>query len=610
METIKIGELLTIMKRSWKIIVGVVIPIILLPLAVSAHSRECIGYFSFWETKGLMQMHDIEMRCAYVLCVMASYWVLEPIPIPATALLPIALLPLLGVLSTEQASTPYMKSANSLFFGGLLMAIAIEGSNLHKRVAFGVLLLVGSILNIIRCRIMFGLMVTTMFLSMWISNTATTAMMVPVVDAMVKELNSNNKSGSRRNTEENIMMSSRQQIVEDTTIDEKTEESLNQDYGVLRKALLLSVAYSANIGGTGTITGTGTNIYSKYGGKDIITFAKWILYAFPGALICVLLAWGFLYLIYIRKRFLALRLHMYKFIVQNSEIRLSYLNIFANKAEDSVKHVLKERYKQLGPLTFHELVVALLFLILVLLWFFRAPGFIPGWDSLIVVKVITANIDLSVIVSDGTPAMLIGVIMFIIPTNWEQFRTNSKDKVKTVLDWQMVHKRMPWGVFLLLGGGFSLAEATEKSKLSEWVSQQLSSLPIAHTAILVILLTIIAAFITEIASNVATASVILPIVNKTAIDMNVNPLLFLMPVTIAVSFAFMFPVATPPNAIVFEHLGMKPVEMMKPGIVMNIVCITVALIMIYSWGLVVFDLLQFPEWAQNSLNSTSLSSNH
>ncbi|CAG2121936.1 unnamed protein product, partial [Medioppia subpectinata] len=165
-------------------------------------------------------------------------------------------------------------------------------------------------------------------------------------------------------------------------------------------------------------------------------------------------------------------------------------------------------------------------------------------------------------IKDATPAILIGISFFIIPSNLKQFYSETENKkMETLLDWKTVQTKMPWGVILLLGGGFAMAEGIEKSGLSDWFSEELSTFENISPRIAMIALTVVAALVTEVASNVACATVILPVVNTMAIKMGVHPLLLMMPVTIGVSFAFMFPVATPPNAIVFESLGLKTIEM-------------------------------------------------
>ncbi|CAG2172045.1 unnamed protein product, partial [Oppiella nova] len=264
--------------------------------------------------------------------------------------------------------------------------------------------------------------------------------------------------------------------------------------------------------------------------KDL-TFAKWFAYAAPGMLLCTLAAWIFLYVVFIR---------------QNNKV--------LDDSKDKVRSLIQTKYRELGSFTFKEAAVTVLFVLLVLLWFFRQPEIITGWADAIDGSKGT--------IKDATPAILISVLFFIIPANLSQFyEERESKKFETLLDWKTVHQKMPWGVILLLGGGFAMAEGIDKSGLSAWFGEQLSSFSTISPRGAMVALTVIAAVITEVMSNVACATVILPVVNTLALNMGVNPLLLMMPVTIGISFAFMFPVATPPNAIVFEALGIKTFEM-------------------------------------------------
>ncbi|XP_054156182.1 Na(+)/citrate cotransporter-like [Oppia nitens] len=493
---------------------------------------------------------------------MASYWMVEPISIYMTALIPVALYPLLDIISTNAVCSPYMKGTNMMFIGGLLMAIAIENCNLHKRIALKVLLMIGTSIT----RIMLGIMLVTMFLSMWISNTATTAMMVPIVEAMLNELEESPKVDSP-NSQQSI------NIVKKKQSSNNNNNNINKS-DIIRKALLLSISYSANIGGTGTLTGTGTNLVlqgiyeDRYPKSSDLTFLRWFIYAAPGMLICVLVAWIFLYL---------------SFIWRNKDQ--------LDESKDKIRSLIEHKYSDLGSITFQETAVIIHFVILVMLWFFRQPEVFTGWSDLI-----SSNGT----IKDATPAILIAVSMFIVPANLKQFYTEDSrqhKKIQSLLDWRTVQQKMPWGVIILLGGGFAMAEGIEKSGLSEWLGQQLSHFDHVSPRVAMIFLTVIGAMVTEVASNVSCATVLLPVVNTLAIKLAVHPLLLMMPVTIGISFAFMFPVATPPNAIVFESMGPKAstFDMIKPGIVMNLLCIGIELALINSWGQFVFDLNQLPE---------------
>ncbi|XP_046916333.1 Na(+)/citrate cotransporter isoform X2 [Dermatophagoides farinae] len=531
-----------ILRQSWRVIFGLIVPIILSPLLYDLNNKLNMG--------------------AYVLALMVLYWMFEPINLYITALIPVALFPLLEIATTEEISQNYMKAANMMFFAGLMMGISLEHCNLHHRISLKVIIWFGSSIPLLLA----GVMIATMFLSMWINNTATTAMMIPIVDDILHELALMNKDDiEQRTTEDAEQLSNKKDGDEDKKLDTSSKRLKN-----LRKAFLLSIAYSANIGGTATLIGTGTNLvfqdvfYNDY--KIDISFASWFFYAFPSAFLTIIAAWLLLYLLYAR----------------------SSKNITdTQQASQCIRQSARMKYSDLGPMTFHEYGVLTFFIILVALWFSRKPEIITGWAELISSN--PHNI------KDATPAILITVLLFLIPANFHQFYAsngNASSKIQRLLCWNVVKTKMSWGVIILLGGGFALAYGTEKSGLSSWFSDQLRQVRLDPIVTMVVL-AILSGFITEMASNVATANVILPV----AIQMNINPLRFLIPVTICISFAFMFPVSTPPNAIVFEYLKMNISDMIKPGILMNVMAITIQLISINTLGVWIFDLKHFPEWA-------------
>lgn len=566
---------LSVFGRSWRTVLGFVAPIALLPF--------------------LLDYQDKASLCAYVLILMVIYWMFEPINLYVTALIPVALFPLLGIATTDEVCINYMKGTNMMFFGGLIMGIALEHSNLHRRVALKVIIFFGSSVK----NLMAGIMLVTMFLSMWINNTATTAMMIPIVDSILVEIYDAKDESSNGDIGLSVLPSSEDEqesrakighrnghingkaVVVAVTETEATEMSLTSqkhNLKILRKALLLSIAYSANIGGTATLTGTGTNLVlqevfmSKFPKSHDLTFTSWFIYAFPAALVTIFAAWALLYVFFVR------------------------VHKESPETGARIKSSARQKYEELGPFTFHEVGVLIHFVLLVLLWFFRQPGLYPGWADMLT--------DNKVQIKDATPAILIAISMFLIPANFRQYVSAERPKeIKRLLNWRVLQDNMSWGVVFLLGGGFALAFGTERSGLTSLFSNELKKVdmqPVLATFVLVF----IGATVTEMASNVATANVILPVICQLAVHMQVNPLMFVVPVTIGISFAFMFPVSTPPNAIVFEYLKMSVIEMVKPGICMNLIAIAIQLAFINSLGRLVFDLSEFPDWARDD-NSTS-----
>lgn len=557
----------------WKTLIFVLAPLFLSPMVFAVQSREA--------------------RCGYVVLLMILYWMTEALPLAVTSLLPVALFPLLGVMDTEKVSITYLKEANMMFFGGLVIAIAVEHCNLHKRIALRVMMICGTTPK----WLMFGFMMTSMFMSMWINNTAATAMMLPIIEAVLDELF---RSDITQVMEEgkggivNPLLEMKSEGTPDRGMTPEREEAKNllsggtpvltaadaQEQRLLRKLLLLSLAYSSNIGGTGTLTGTAPNLVLKgivdqlYGSQTGLNFASWMVFAVPTMLLCCLAAWGVLQLLY----------YWYRPKTRSDD------------RSQVIRQLIGTKYAELGPMTFHESAVLSLFVVLVILWLFREPQFIPGW----------ADLFTNVKIKDATAAIAIVVLLFVIPANIQlpgfgnRRSTGSctrPDYSKTLLDWKVLQERMPWGILLLLGGGFAVAEGSKVSGLSKWVGMQLESFQVMPPAAIVFVICMLAAALTEVASNTATATILLPILANMSQGVHVHPLYLMFPATVTCSFAFMLPIATPPNAIVFSTGSMDTKEMYFPGFLMKLVTLAITMLMINTVGLYVFDLNTFPEWA-------------
>ncbi|XP_029547132.1 solute carrier family 13 member 5 isoform X2 [Salmo trutta] len=498
-----------------------------------------------------------EAKCAYVIALMAVYWCTEVLPLAVTALLPAVLFPLFGIMESKQVCMQYLKDTNMLFVGGLMVAVAVESWNLHKRIALRVLLVVG----VRPALLMLGFMGVTAFLSMWISNTATTAMMVPIVQAVLEQLNSPQNGEnplpipqSQENgmtPEEKLENSSNPQdklIIQDNHIPLKklaTEDKLDspdkpghQDNSLtdgkpvvvsmvlkegtaaeeqvgeeeeekermkMCKGLTLCVCYAASIGGTATLTGTGPNLvltgqmsqlFPQNG--DVVNFASWFAFAFPTMLLMLTLAWLWLQLAFI-----------------GFDLKRTWgCGAVQSAKEHAAYDLIREEHRRLGPVSYGELSVLGLFILLVVLWFTRSPGFINGWAT----HIFNTKAEF---VTDATVAVLIAVLLFVLPSEPPRYlcfwRTQSFDTepprgpTPALLTWQVTQRKMPWSIVLLLGGGFALAKGSEVSGLSRWLGDQmipLCSIPPWAIAVILCLLT---AIFTECASNVATATLFLPI---------------------------------------------------------------------------------------------------
>ncbi|NXM68420.1 S13A2 protein, partial [Serilophus lunatus] len=549
-----------------------------------------------------------EAECGYVIIVMALFWCTEALPLAVTALLPVLLFPLMNIMDSTTVCQEYLKDTNMLFIGGLLMAIAIENWNVHKRVALCVLRLTG-----VRPALLFmGFMIVTAFLSMWISNTATTAMMVPIAQAVLDQLHkseleasaaeqaSENDNKAFELQEESPTPVDSKEIKEEggshvLTVEEdrKTSEDLEMSHKKLNKGMSLAICYSASIGGIATLTGTTPNLvlqgqvnelFPHNGG--VINFASWFSFAFPTMIVLLLLAWIWLQILYLGFNF-----------KKNFGCAASPS---AKAKEEKAYAVIKEESRKMGRMKFPEIAVLVLFALLVVLWFTREPGFMPGWATVLF------NKNGESYVTDATVAIFFSILLFIIPSgfsNSSREQTGGRSKFRApppLLDWKVVHQKMPWNIVFLLGGGFALAKGSEKSGLSSWLGSQLTPLQeIPHPAIAFVLCLLVATF-TECTSNVATTTLFLPILASMAEAICLNPLYVMLPCTLSASLAFMLPVATPPNAIVFSYGQLKVIDMAKAGLVLNILGVLTITLAINTWASSLFQLQTLPSWANRT----------
>ncbi|KAK9520802.1 hypothetical protein VZT92_020662 [Zoarces viviparus] len=550
---------------------------------------------------------------------MALYWCTECIPLAVTALLPVILFPMMGIMESNEVCIQYLKDSNMLFIGGLLVAIAVEHWNLHRRMALQVLLIVGVKPSLL----MIGFMGTTAFLSMWISNTASTAMMVPIANAVLQQLcdteahaeerdhnrsaamdGQDNQALEMEDTKESQELRQRaidmdnddhKYMKENDIISKVCDRSLDaelrrlkreQKYLNLTKGMSLSVCYAASIGGTATLTGTTPNVIMK-GQIDelfpdnggIINFASWFGFSFPNMVLMLVLAWLWL-----------------QFMFLGFNFKKSFGCGTKKESDREAFQVIKDEYNKLGRMSFAEGCVLTIFTLLVLLWFTREPGFIPGWATVLFNKDKTY-------VTDGTVAILMSTLFFCIPSKLPRCcGGRSEDGAPAeapppLLSWNVVHEKMPWNILLLLGGGFALAHGSEKSGLSLWLGESLVPLQSIPPFAISILLCLLVAMFTECSSNTATTTLFLPILASMATAIKIHPLYVMFPCTISASLAFMLPVATPPNAIAFSYGNLKVIDMAKAGFVLNILGVITINIAINTWGVPMFQLNTFPSWA-------------
>uniref|UniRef100_A0A4W4GV15 Solute carrier family 13 member 2 n=1 Tax=Electrophorus electricus TaxID=8005 RepID=A0A4W4GV15_ELEEL len=546
-----------------------------------------------------------EAKCGFVIIVMALYWCTECMPLSVTALLPVILFPMLGIMESGEVCVQYLNDSNMLFIGGLLVAIAVEYWNLHKRIAMAVLMVVG----VRPALLMMGFMSVTAFLSMWISNTASTAMMLPIAQAVLEQLTSTEAEQDEREVRKgqdnkafemvdviNTKLPLENIIKNNSTINRK--KAREQKYLLLNKGMSLSVCYSASIGGTATLTGTTPNLILK-GQMDhifpnnsgVINFASWFGFSFPNMLLMLLLSWMWLQCMFLGFNF-----------------KKSFGCGSYTEGDHEAYKVIKDEYKKLGRMKFAEGAVLTIFVILVVLWFTRDPGFMPGWAAYF-------NKD-GEFVTDGTVAILMATLFFIIPSQLSRSSSCSDEeeegygqeetgegaprKLKSppaLLVWSVVHERMPWNIILLLGGGFALASGSKVSGLSIWLGESLAPLKTIPPFSISLLLCLLVSTFTECSSNTATTTLFLPILASMATAIELHPLYVMLPCTISASMAFMLPVATPPNAIAFSYGTLKVLDMAKAGFILNMISILCINLGINTWGMAMFHLDTFPSWA-------------
>ncbi|XP_030165321.1 solute carrier family 13 member 3 isoform X1 [Lynx canadensis] len=540
---------------------------------------------------------------------MAVYWCTEALPLSVTALLPIILFPFLGILPSNKVCPQYFLDTNFLFLSGLIMASAIEEWNLHRRIALKVLMLVG----VQPTRLILGMMVTTSFLSMWLSNTASTAMMLPIASAVLKSLfgqetrkdlgqqSEENAAAVRRNglhavpTEVQFLAGTEDKDCPEAEapLDCKKEGEYHRN---IWKGFLISIPYSASIGGTATLTGTAPNLIllgqlkSFFPQCDVVNFGSWFIFAFPLMLLFLLAGWLWISFLY---GGMSLRGWRRK---KKSEIKTD--------AEDRARAVIREEFQNLGPIKFAEQAVFTLFCMFAILLFSRDPKFIPGWASFFTPGFL----------SDAVTGVAIVTVLFFFPSQrpslkwWFDFKASNAE-TEPLLTWKKVQDTVPWNIILLLGGGFAMAKGCEESGLSAWIGGQLHPLENVPPPLAVLLITVVVAFFTEFASNTATIIIFLPVLAELAIRLRVHPLYLMVPGTVSCSYAFMLPVSTPPNSIAFAsgHLLVK--DMVRTGLLMNLMGVLLLSLAMNTWAQTIFQLGTFPDWADiHSANITSLPS--
>lgn len=499
--------------------------------------------------QGGKPLDGVAQRTLAASALVAFWWMTGPISLAATSLLPLVLYPLLGVMSAKEVSAGYVNDSIHLYMGGFILALGIERWKLHRRIALWVLVLVGAGSR----RIVLGMMTATAFLSMWISNTATTLLMLPIAIALVDSFESRFK-----NTE--IDSEERRHIAKFAT------------------ALLLGIAYAASAGGVGTLIGSPTNLVfvgmssERFPDAPPISFSDWMFFCVPFSVVMVLMMW---------------------WLMAPADAKRSA------ESNSLGKDIIHEELQKLGPMSSAERRMLVIFACTAVLWITRASVSIgevnlPGWSKgleYLAQRIGWTEFKASM-VSDTTVAIAMSAIMFFWPAG-------NDHEGERLMNWETAVK-LPWGILLLIGGGFTIGNAFQSAGVSEWVGSQFLVVsgwsPIAMVAGVCFSMT----FLTEITSNVATTSVMLPILAGSAETLGVHPWLLMIPATISASCAFMLPVATPPNAIVFGSGRVQMADMVRYGIIINLIGVVAvtALMFLLAVPILGIEATAVPSWAK------------
>ncbi|KAG9475767.1 hypothetical protein GDO78_003928 [Eleutherodactylus coqui] len=562
---------MSILQQLWHqrdLIITFVLPLLLLPLPLVAQSKEA--------------------ACAYILLVTASYWISEAIPLGAAALVPAFMFPLFGIMKSSEVASEYFKDIHLLLFGVVCLASSIQKWNLHKRIALWMVLSVGSHPS----WLLLGFMSCTSLLSMWLSNTSTAAMVMPIVDAVLCQLNSaapeekaltNTSPSPPPNNEDNTKIdlasfpesnnildngiASMEENEEEPTFESRRYSKQTKSGRFYRtkrdhmmcKAFSLGIAYSSTIGGMSTLTGTSTNLIfieqfeTRYPGCQFVNFGSWIAFSFPIAFIILIFSW-----MWINWLFLGFSLK-----------EMQCWRKSKSPSDEDSRKILRQEYEKLGPLR-------------------------KGYKS------------------DATSAILFGFLLFIIPgrkPSWwccrskEKARASAATESTPMITWKEFEECIPWHIVVLVGGGFALAKGCEVSGLSVWVGQKMEPLNSLPVWVIVLIVCLLVTSVTEVASNPATITIFQPILSSLAEGIGVNPLLVIIPATISASCAFLLPVANPPNAIVFSYGHLTVPDMMKAGLGTNLISMIALWFGLYTWGVPMFDLNTFPDWASHNTST-------
>ncbi|MCP4197390.1 MAG: SLC13/DASS family transporter [Proteobacteria bacterium] len=470
-----------------------------------------------WPTPEGMTKEAKYMAATVVL--MGCWWIGESLPLGVTALLPLVAYPLLRIMPYNEVAPHYATHFVFFLLGGFFIALSMQKWELHTRIALWIIKVVGTSAK----RLVLGFMVATGFMSMWISDSATAMMMMPIGLGLIMKIEQ---------------------------IGKKNGSSMSSNFST---CLMLGIAYSASIGGVGTLVGTFPNLvfagmfkHHFPDGPDI-SFVEWIKIGLPFAAVFIPVTWAYLVLIVFPIK---------------------------GKVVEGADDLIDREIAKLGKMKQGEALILSIFVATALLWIFRKDIHlgaisIPGWSGLLGLE---DPVTKKSWIHDSTIAVIMGIMCFILPAETR--------KGTPLLDWEYA-KQLPWGILLLFGGGFAIAAGFNESGLTIWVGSQLKGLQNLPLPLVIAIITMVVTLLTNVTSNTATTTMILPILAATAIVLKLNPLLFMVPATIAASCAFILPIGTPPAAIVFATGRINLLQMVKTGILLTVITVTLVTVYVY-----------------------------
>ncbi|XP_037938715.1 protein I'm not dead yet-like [Teleopsis dalmanni] len=513
----------------------------------------------------LFNLGNDALLCLYIVCVIGIFWITEVIPLHITSIIPAFLLPMVGLLDSYTVCAQYFKDPLVMFLGGLMLALAIEYCNLHKRIALMTIKVVGCSPR----RLHLGLVCVASFISFWMSNSATAAMMCPIIKAILMELHDQKII--------NIYHSSSDNVANER---EKLPSKIAVGY-------YLSTIYGISIGGCATLIGSDTNLVFKaiYEARfpettQKLDFPIYMLYAAPMCIIATVLIW-----------FITEITH-FGFGRPNSEEGKEVAA--GSQNADAISSLMNQKYNELGPMSCHEIQVVIIFLIMITMLFTRSPGFFTGWADILNDSEIESSM----------PTMFAVFFLFVFPIKYTCGRF-CKGKAKypkretiSLVDWLFLEKSVPWGLIFLLGGGFALAEASKQSGMTVMLGNSLKFAQNFPNYMVQLICVVTGVFFTTFSANVAICNILVPVVCEMAVAIKVHPLYFVFPTGVACTIAFFLPVSTPPNAIVQGYANIQTKDMVICGIGPTIICIALLFLNGQVAHVLIFGGTDLPGWAE------------